>query len=327
MAFPFPQMSRRRGSYGQSAFGQAGRRRGGYGTRRGGGLPIRLLIGLAIAAFSLLSYFFKTDANPITNEKQRVALADEEDEVRVGLQAAPQMIEQHQGELGGRAGQAVDLIGKQLVQAMERDLLDGRPSPYPFEFHLLADAKTVNAFALPGGQVFITRALYDRLGNAGQLAGVLGHEIGHVIERHGNQRMAEQKRNQGLMSGVAVASGSYNMANMANLAINVASKAHGREQELESDVWGVDLMPRAGYDPRELIEVMNILEAASGGSSGTEFGSTHPSPENRRQKIEQAISQLPPGALQQVDLGMTDASLPPAAASSRGTSLRDLFGG
>ncbi len=76
-----------------------------------------------------------------------------------------------------------------------------RKNPYRFRFTLLADPQTVNAFALPGGQVFITEALFDRLQTDGQLAGVLGHEIGHVLERHGNKRMAKQK----LFSGLAMA--------------------------------------------------------------------------------------------------------------------------
>ena len=328
MAFPFPQMSRRRSSFGRSAFGRSGHSRGGFGSGRRRGIPIRLLIGLAIVGFSLISYFFKSDTNPITGKEQRVALEDEQDEVAIGLQAAPEMIQQHGGEIGGPAGQAVDQIGAELVRAMEVRYLEGRQSPYPFEFYLLADPQTVNAFALPGGQVFITRALYDRLGNRGQLAGVLGHEIGHVIERHGNQRMAEQKRNQGLMSGVAVASGSYDMANMAQMALQVSSMSHGREQELESDVWGVQLMPLAGYDPRELIEVMNILEAASGGAKGPEFASTHPDPGNRRETISTAISQLPAGALDNVSGRLTGEPLPPVQSRGRsgGGSLFDLLG-
>ena len=335
MAFPFPQMSRRRSAgYSRSAFGRGGGSRSGFG-QRGKGIPIRLLIGLAIVAFSLFSYYFKTDANPITGEEQRVALDDEADEVAIGLQAAPQMAQQHGGFIENTAASAlVDQVGEELVRGMEEVWLDNGQSPYPFEFHLLQDPKTVNAFALPGGQVFITRALYDRLETRGRLAGVLGHEIGHVIARHGNQRMAEQKRNQGIMSGVAVASGSMNTARMAQLAVQVSSMAHGREQELESDKWGVRLMPIVGYNPEDLIEVMNILEAASGGSKQPEFASTHPSPDNRRQTIADAIADLPqelPGVLDRVDMRKTDEPLPPIGRSSRsrgpGPSLRDLFGG
>ena len=325
MAFPFSS-SRRSASYGRSRFGQSGRGRSSYG-RRGGGIPIRLLIGLAVIAFSLLSYYFKTDTNPITGEEQRVALENEADEVAIGVRATPGMIEQHGGRLTGPAAQTVEEVGFELVRAMEQNYLDGRGNPYEFQFFLLSDAKTVNAFALPGGPVFITQALYDRLETRGRLAGVLGHEIGHVIARHGNQRMAEQKRNQGITQGVAVASGSMNTAQMAQMAIQTAAMKHGRDQELESDVWGVRLMPLAGYDPEDLIEVMRILKEASGGRSGPEFASTHPAPENRQQVITQAISELPPGALDSVNPRLTTAPLPPASRGVRAPSRRTLFGG
>ena len=329
MAFPFSN-SRRRASYGRSRFGQSGRGRSSYG-RRGGGIPVRLLIGLAVIAFSLLSYYFKTDTNPITGEEQRVALADEADEVAIGFQAAPGMIEQHGGRLTGQAAMVVEDVGNELVRSMELAYLDGQANPYRFEFFLLQDPQTVNAFALPGGPVFITQALYNRLETRGRLAGVLGHEIGHVVARHGNQRMAQQKRDQGISSGVAVASGSYNTARMAQMAIQTASMKHGRDQELESDEWGVRLMPLAGYDPADLIEVMNVLEAASGGASGPEFASTHPSPANRREQITASIEKLPPGALDKVNPRKTNDPLPPI--QSRGSyrsqaprTLQDLLG-
>ena len=324
MSFPFPQRTRRRSSYGSSLFGQSGRSRSSYG-RRGKGIPVRLLIGLAIVGFSLLSYYFKTDVNPITGEEQRVALEDEADEVAIGFQAAPGMIEQHGGRLTGEAGALVDEVGNELVRAMEVQYLDGQQNPYRFEFFLLADSQTVNAFALPGGPVFITKALYDRLETRGRLAGVLGHEIGHVVARHGNQRMAQQKRDQGITNGVAVASGSYNTAQMAQMAIRTASMAHGRDQEIESDVWGVRLMPLAGYDPEDLIEVMNVLEAASGGSKQPEFASTHPSPENRRGKIAEAIEQLPDGYLSEVNPRKSNDPLPPIRSTRRRAPSRSVL--
>jgi len=144
--------------------------------------------------------------------------------------------------------------------------------------------------ALPGGQCFITAALYAKLKNEDQLAGVLGHEIGHVIHRHGAERMASQGFIQGLIQSVMIGSGgSQSMAQIANMVGNYTSMKYGRDQELESDDFGVRLMMEAGYAPENLIGVMDILEAASGGSNKPEFQSTHPSPENRRQMIKDAI--------------------------------------
>lgn len=272
---------------------QGGRYYGGTGdpysrTGRGGGtsrFKIFLIIGLAMAAFQAFKYFTNTQPNPVTGEMQRVSWTTDE-EVQLGLQSAPQMAQQHGGlHADQRAQEMVDRVGQRLVKSSI-----AQQAGYPFDFHLLADEQTVNAFALPGGQCFITAALFKRLNNEDQLAGVLGHEIGHVIERHGAVRMAKTGFIQGLIQSVMIGSGGdQSMAQIANLVGNYASMKYGRDQELESDDWGVRIMMESDYNPEELITVMDILEEASGGSKVPEFQSTHPSPENRREQIMTAI--------------------------------------
>jgi len=197
------------------------------------------------------------------------------------------MAQQHGGlHPDERAREHVAGVGKRLVN---NSIV--RRSQYPFEFHLLRDDRTVNAFALPGGQVFITAALYSKFENEDQLAGVLGHEVGHVIHRHGAERMASSGFIQGLIQSVMIGSGgSGSMAQVANVVGQYSSMSYGRDQELESDDFGVRMMLEAGYDAENLIGVMDILEAASGGSRTPEFQSSHPSPENRRQKIKESIN-------------------------------------
>ena len=112
----------------------------------------------------------------------------------MGLQSAPQMAQ----EFGGlyedeQAQQMVDQVGQRVAQNSA-----AKRTPYKYDFHLLADPNVVNAFALPGGQVFITYALFSRLETEEQLAGVLGHEIGHVVARHSAQRIADQQLTDGL---------------------------------------------------------------------------------------------------------------------------------
>ena len=164
-----------------------------------------------------------------------------------------------------------------------------RESEYQFDFHLLRDEQAVNAFALPGGQVFITAGLMSKLENIDQLAGVLGHEIGHVIGRHGAERIAKMELTQGLTGAAVVASGDYSTAQAAQMIGNVVNMKYGREDELESDEWGVRYMYEAGYNPEALIGVMHILDEATAGNRPPEFQSTHPSPENRVQRINEAI--------------------------------------
>ncbi|MBK7011097.1 MAG: M48 family metallopeptidase [Saprospiraceae bacterium] len=254
----------------------------GLGTGR---FKLFLIIGLAMAAFQAFKFYTSTQTNPITGEEQRVQWNTEE-EIQLGLQAAPQMAQEYGGlHPDQRAQELVDRVGQKLVQSTI-----AAKTGYPYDFHLLADNQVVNAFALPGGQCFITAALFTKLKNEDQLAGVLGHEIGHVIHRHGAERSASQGFIQGLIQSVLIGTGGDQaLTQVANMVGQYSSMKYGRDQELESDDFGVRLMVEAGYDPHHLIGVMDILEEASGGQKVPEFQSTHPSPENRREKIKSAI--------------------------------------
>ncbi|MCG8207365.1 M48 family metalloprotease [Tenacibaculum finnmarkense] len=251
--------------------------------RNRGSLKIRLLIGAAIAIFALLKYCASAETNPYTGKKQHISISPKQ-EIAIGLSSAPHMAQQHGGLYPSQKYQdLVDQIGKKLV-----DNSIARESGYPFDFHLLKDERTINAFALPGGQVFITYALFSKLKNEDQLAGVLGHEIGHVIGRHSAARMAKQDLTQGLLSGASVGFDPSTAQGIAGIA-NVINMKYGRGDELESDDLGVKLMLDAGYNPESLIGVMQILKAAAGPNRTPEFQSTHPDPENRIEKIKSAI--------------------------------------
>jgi len=160
----------------------------------------------------------------------------------------------------------------------------------------LSDPETINAFALPGGQIFITRALYDRLSQEGELAGVLGHEIGHVVARHSAEQIAKARLTEGLTGAAVIASydpndpGSMRTAQVAVLIGQLINLKYGRDDELESDYLGVCFMEDSGYDPNELIALMNILQEASQGSGPPEFLSTHPDPGNRIERIQGIIA-------------------------------------
>ncbi len=136
----------------------------------------RLLIAALVAVISLFTYFGTRVYNPVTKETQHINMTVNQ-EIALGLQAAPEMAKQFGGLHPDRGARAlVDAVGKRLISKTEAG-----KTPYKFEFHLLADPKTINAMALPGGQVFITAGLLRLLRAEGELAGVLGHEIGHVV--------------------------------------------------------------------------------------------------------------------------------------------------
>jgi len=266
------------------------RMRPAMGGRRGGGG--RLVAALVLAGFALFSYCASQEYNPVTGESQHVGLTPRQ-EIALGLQAMPEMVQQYGGLHPDRRGQAiVDRIGGELVASSAAGTTD-----WQFDFHLLADPRTVNAFALPGGQVFITAALFERLETEGQLAGVLGHEVGHVVARHGAQRIAKSQLTQGLTGAVVVASGEAETAQLAAVVGQMVNMKYGRDDELESDALGVRFMVDAGYDPRAMIRVMEILAASRSGPAPPEFFSTHPDPENRIGRIEAAIQSLFPAGV------------------------------
>jgi predicted Zn-dependent protease len=250
---------------------------------RGGNFKIKLLMGGAIILFAFLRYCSQTDTNEYTGKKQHISLTTDE-EISLGLKSAPQMAQEYGGLHPDQKAQAlVDKVGNKLVNSSV-----ARETPYHYEFHLLRDPQTVNAFALPGGQVFITAGLFGRLQTEDQLAGVLGHEIGHVVGRHSAERIAKQNLTQGILTGV-LAGTDQGGAQMAAMVANIVNMKYGREDELESDQLGVKFMIDAGYNPYEFIEVMKILEDASGGQQVPEFSSTHPSSPHRIQEITDAI--------------------------------------
>src|SRR4028119_1242473 len=137
-----------------------------------------------MAFFGAITYFTSDVENPVTGERQRVQLSPRQ-EIVLGLQARDQMAAKHGGLYPSQSiQQYIDRVGARVVNGSA-----AKQAGYPFEFHLLRDAQTVNAFALPGGQVFITAALLRRLNSEAQLAAVLGHEAGHAGARPGAENL------------------------------------------------------------------------------------------------------------------------------------------
>ncbi|HVX11636.1 MAG TPA: M48 family metallopeptidase [Pirellulales bacterium] len=251
----------------------------------------RLLIAGVIALISIVSYLGTRSTNELTGEVQHVSMSVQQ-EIGMGLQAVPEMEAQYGGEASDPRGRAlVTKVGQRLVEHSV-----AAKSHYKFHFHLLADPRTINAFALPGGQVFITEGLFRHLKTEGQLAGVLGHEIGHVIERHSAQQLAKSRLTEGLTGAAVIASYDPNnprsreTAAVAAAIGQLVNLRYGRGDELQADEWGVKLTASAGYDPRAMIGVMEILEEAAHGAEPPEFFSTHPNPEHRLKRIKELIA-------------------------------------
>lgn len=261
----------------------------GQQSQRRGINPI--IMALIIALIGFFMYMTQTEENPVTHEKQHLTLSPSE-EIRLGLESAPEMAKEMGGEVPSTdpRAQRVQQIGQNIV---EHSI--AHTGPWKFKFHLLADPKVINAFALPGGQVFITLGLYDKLQTDDQLAGVLGHEIGHVIQRHAAQQMAKGQLGQILVTATGIGlsdqngQGGYQAAMVASVVNQMTQLHYGRNDELEADEWGLNLMSQAGYDPVAMLEVMKILETASPGGHQPEMLLTHPYPETRIAHIKEYL--------------------------------------
>lgn len=262
-----------------------------YGGPRRGCAP-RLFIALILAVGAIATYYFNTEEyeNPVTGRTQRLSLSPKE-EIALGLNSAPEMARQFGGlHSDAVLRERVARIGRQVVAA--NPALAG--SPYEFDFHLLADPDTVNAFALPGGQIFITYGLLKLLKSDDEIAGVLGHEAGHVVGRHSNEQMAKAELSNALIQSVVVAGGDeYGMTagQVAQFVSQLKNTAYSRDHELESDYLGVRFMHEAGYQPEAMITVMEVLQKAAGGRAPPEFLSTHPDPGNRIERIRRHIEE------------------------------------
>lgn len=244
----------------------------------------------ALTSFLTVSLGVGCSVNPATGARS-LTLLSWESEVAMGAEAAPSMTSEFGGETPDAEAQAyVDQVGRKLLGGIE----EGVPE-LPWTFTLL-DSAVINAFALPGGQVYLSRGLADKLTSEAEMAGVIGHEIGHVTARHGNQRISKQL---GLNIGVgvlAVVVGAadedsdirkYGQIGVPALAIggNVVMLKYGRDEELEADMLGMRYMARAKYNPIGQRLVMELLKRASGPSGQPEWLSTHPASDTRIARI------------------------------------------
>ena len=247
----------------------------------------RLIIAIVIALAGALTYFTSKSTNEITGERQSVALSPDQ-EIALGLQAQPEMAQQFGGEVDHRINDYVEAVGQRVVQQSA-----AARTPYKFDFHVLADPQTVNAFALPGGQISITLGMLRKLHSEAELAAVLGHEIGHVVGRHGAEQLSKQQFAQALVGAVGVATydgtGGQQEAAIAAAVAQLVQMRYGRQDELQSDSIGVHFMKSGGYDPRGMLALMEVLAGEGGGRAQSEFFSTHPSPENRMGRIRSHI--------------------------------------
>lgn len=182
-----------------------------------------------------------------------------------------------------------------VAEAITREL--GGPQQRSWEVVVFED-ESPNAFALPGGKIGVHSGLLDVARNQHQLAAVIGHEIGHVLAEHANERMTQQLAVQGGLAAVGAFSGGLDSLTQQQLmkVLGLGAQVgvllpYSRIHESEADVIGLDLMARAGFDPRESVALWRNMAAASEGGQPLEFLSTHPAHASRIQNLQARMGQ------------------------------------
>lgn len=255
-------------------------------------------------AVSLLTGCGSAVVNPVTGQAERSVMS-EQAEVTEGAKAHQQVLQEYGTVKDARVQSYVNNLGQRLAKLSHRDQLQ-------WHFTVL-DSPEINAFALPGGYVYVTRGIMAYLQTEAELAGVMGHEIGHVTARHGAQR-ATRQQDVGLGVLAATVLGvvleSQGVSGAGRLASDVSQTAaagyiasYGREQELQADTLGAEYLSRNAYNPRNMIRVIAALKdqerfaadqakaAGRAAPSGSSWLASHPSNDQRLQQITQLADQ------------------------------------
>ena len=238
---------------------------------------------IAIAALPLSI----TAQTPIKYHSNRFSI---QDDVKLGRQAAQQAEQQFPLLNDEQTRAYVESVGRRLVSAIPQQF---QHPEFQYYFKVV-NARDINAFALPGGPMYVNRGMIEAARTEGEMAGVMAHEISHVALRHGTAQ-ATKGQKYGTLAAIAgiagvLATGNAGVGQLAQAPFAVYMLKFSREYETEADILGSQIMARAGYDPRDLANMFRTLEQQGAGGGG--FLSDHPSPSDRYARINREAASL-----------------------------------
>lgn len=225
--------------------------------------------------------------NPVTGKKEFILISTEQ-EIAIGAEAAPEFEKEFGGKVPNQKLQSyVRAVGQKVSALSDRSM--------PYEFALLS-SDVPNAFALPGGKIYITAGLMRRMTNERQLAAVLGHETGHVAAKH-NVKGLQRQVGAAILVEVAVAilegEAGQKAGKVTEIVTSLANLKYSREDEYQSDTLGIKYAAKAGYNPWGMVELLEVLRALSGADPGL-FGDmfdSHPLTQKRVERAKDIIRQ------------------------------------
>ncbi|HON62299.1 MAG TPA: M48 family metallopeptidase [Deltaproteobacteria bacterium] len=249
----------------------------------------RYLLAAYFISFMTGMFFLAGCATAPVTGRSQLLIVPEQQEIALGLEAYQQVLAQEPVSKDPQINAMVKRIGSRIAAVSDKP-------DYNWEFAVIDNDETANAFALPGGKVAVYTGLLPYTKNEAGLAFVIAHEIGHAIARHGGERMSQQLLLQLGQQGLNIA-----IANRSPEAIQAINMGYGavstvgvvlpfsRRQEYEADRIGLVLMAQAGYDPRESLNFFKQMMTGANKTSPPEFLSTHPADESRIRSIEEMI--------------------------------------
>ena len=248
----------------------------------------RLLTWLTVVAIFAMpvSVFSQTQIKYHSNKYKPA------DDVKVGRQAAAEVEQQMPILNDNEATSYVSRVGQRLVSAIPSEF---QHPEFQYYFKIV-NARDINAFALPGGPMYVNRGMIEAAHNEGEMAGVMAHELAHVFLRHGTAQ-ASKAQKYGLLAGILGIGGQIiggipgAAAQIAGQGVGVYFLKFSREYETEADILGAQIMARAGYDPRDMASMFKTIEK-QGGGGGPQWLSDHPNPGNRYDYITKEAQML-----------------------------------
>jgi len=247
------------------------------------------ILPVVLAGLFILFQFLSSEkfTNPVTGEKHRVGMSPQQ-EAALGLQSYQQILSQEHAITSGKDVEIVTRVAQRLASAIGQD-----GEGFQWEVSVL-QSQQVNAFCLPGGKICVYTGILPVAKTEAGLAAVMGHEMAHAIARHGSQRILQQQMTQTAMLGVQGSMSNMSYEQQRTLMGLLGAGAQygvilpfSRKHESEADYMGTMYMARAGYDPREAVELWKRMGQDNQGQKPPEYASTHPSDSTRVRQLEE----------------------------------------
>ena len=240
-------------------------------------IPIFILVLVTILFFSR-----KAQINPVTGTAQHISLTPGQ-EIELGIESAPQLAIQFGGvSQNDDADEKVKRIGRKLISSS-----DIAKSPYQFDFHVLADSQSINAFSFPGGQIFITLGLFKKLKTDNEIATILSHQIGHVIGRHASQKLFKTSVFEGIVKSDTVFISKLPPRLILKYLSDFIKLGYDNGEENEADQLGFHYAVRAGFGGNSFLQALTGEPESN--PEAKLFFEKHPNFRNRKDKLEEIL--------------------------------------